>query len=509
MSEKTINAVDETQPLLRGKEEDVVSHVSNAKYVLFTNIILSLVSAGFMSVLAIYIKESLGFSESFATTATMVGLALSCGMSMVGGNLADSIFGHAQTLRGGVFCLLVSYGVLLAARVLFIFNDSFGLFRGLSCIAIALVFVSGFYKPCISTLMGDQFLPIEDDIRTKYFSWFYMSIQIGAVIPQLAVPALYDALGYAQRPTSFRDGPAVLLIVIMAALILAVGVLMVPWKRYVKKPVKGNFLVKCLRIIAFGITKKSYNKEEHWLDKSKRAFAEEEVEDTKHTLNVLKVFITLPLFWAIFMQMNASWVFQADRMDRRVHLHFGSKSLDFVIPAASIGTANPLMDIALIPAFSYLIYPLCERLGFPLSELKKMGLGQLFAVAALVAQCLTEWNLSRHPTGTVTVWWMMIQYFFISCAEIMLAVSAYEFAYSQATQRTRGTVTAVWLLTLSTGALLAGIFPYIHDKIYLPASVAQIQVLLLLLFLFIASNYHPRIEEPKIQEVTPVGDSVK
>lgn len=66
------------------------------------------VGAGFVSILYNYFNRSLGLSESLATSATMAGVALSTGMSMVGGNLADSFFGHSKTLRAGVFCLMVS-----------------------------------------------------------------------------------------------------------------------------------------------------------------------------------------------------------------------------------------------------------------------------------------------------------------------------------------------------------------------------------------------------------------
>ncbi|PRP82052.1 hypothetical protein PROFUN_03742 [Planoprotostelium fungivorum] len=502
---------DETRPLLSktfNEENEVKSHVANAKYVLFTNIILSMVNAGFTGILAIYFKDSMGLSESFATTATMAGVAIACSMSMVGGNIADSFWGHAKTLRAGLFCLLVAYGVLLASRLTYIFVDNEHLFRIVSCCAICCVYLSGFYKPCISTLMGDQFLPSEDALRSKYFSWFYMSIQVGSVVSTALAPVLFNNVGYIHRPTSLKDGPTILFICILSFLALGVGVLMVPWKHYVKNPAKGNFLFKCLGIVWRGMTGKRSAGEEHWLDKSASVYTREEVEDTKHTLNVLKVFITLPLFWGIFMQMNASWVWQAERMNRDVTLHYRRKSLSFTIPAASVGTANPLLDIVLIPAFSYGFYPLCKYLGFPLSELKRMGLGQLFAVGALIAQSLIELIMSKHPAGEVSIWWILIQYFLISCAEILLAISAYEFAYSQATARTRGTVTAVWLLTLSTGSLLAAIFPYIPlSKVILPGTLAGVQFLLFVVFLFISWNYQPRVEE-KIEEI-PKGDSLE
>jgi dipeptide/tripeptide permease len=40
-------------------------------------------------------------------------------------------------------------------------------------------------------------------------------------------------------------------------------------------------------------------------------------EDVVEIRHILKVFIPLPLFWALFYQQNSTWVFQAQSMQRK------------------------------------------------------------------------------------------------------------------------------------------------------------------------------------------------
>lgn len=50
---------------------------------------------------------------------------------------------------------------------------------------------------------------------------------------------------------------------------------------------------------------------EHWLNYAEEKFGKKLVMETKILLNVLVLYIPLPLFWALFDQQGSRWTLQA------------------------------------------------------------------------------------------------------------------------------------------------------------------------------------------------------
>ena len=67
----------------------------------------------------------------------------------------------------------------------------FWLLAGLGLIAIG----AGGIKPCVSAHVGDQFGKNNQHLITKIFNLFYLSINFGAVISNLAIPVILKWLG--------------------------------------------------------------------------------------------------------------------------------------------------------------------------------------------------------------------------------------------------------------------------------------------------------------------------
>ena len=55
----------------------------------------------------------------------------------------------------------------------------------------------------------------------------------------------------------------------------------------------------------------------HWLDYARPEFGER-VEEAKTIFSIMRVFVAMPAFWALFDQHSSRWVFQASRMNRQV-----------------------------------------------------------------------------------------------------------------------------------------------------------------------------------------------
>jgi dipeptide/tripeptide permease len=159
---------------------------------------------GMRAILFLYLTSALHYSDTEAGplySAFKMGCYL---LPLLGGLLADHWFGRYWTIVGfsvpyvlGHFLLGYSDPVILGdaiqgmspERLRFIANML--LFVSLALLAGG----SGVIKPNISSLLGqtyDQKRPGQERLRSSAFLWFYLAINVGALISQLALPAIRE-----------------------------------------------------------------------------------------------------------------------------------------------------------------------------------------------------------------------------------------------------------------------------------------------------------------------------
>ncbi|HYG66568.1 MAG TPA: MFS transporter, partial [Anaeromyxobacteraceae bacterium] len=161
-------------------------------------------------------------------------------------------------------------------------------------------------------------------------------------------------------------------------------------------------------------------------------------------LRIAAVFVPVIAFWALFFQYGSSWTLQADRMDR--HL-FG-----FEIAAGQVQTLDAAFVLTLIPLFATVIYPAVERMGVRVTALRKMTIGMFIMTLSFVAAAAVQ---ARLDAGVVPhVAWQIPQYLFLAVGEVLVSVTALEFAYSQAPARWKSVIMGLWYLTIASGSLL-------------------------------------------------------
>ncbi|MBI3416886.1 MAG: hypothetical protein HY043_16470 [Verrucomicrobia bacterium] len=170
--------------------------------------------------------------------------------------------------------------------------------------------------------------------------------------------------------------------------------------------------------------------------------------------NLILIAPFVAMFWAIWYQNFSAWVTQAERMD----LHF--MGLNWL--AGQIQTANAVLILVFLPLFSYVIYPALEKI-FPLTPLRKIGLGLLVTVVAFL---FPAWIEARLGQGVkVNIVWQLVAYVFLTAAEIMVSVTHLEFCYTQAPKRLKSLVMATYLGAISLGNLFtAGVNYFIQNK---------------------------------------------
>ncbi|MDH5527083.1 MAG: POT family MFS transporter [Nitrospirota bacterium] len=317
-------------------------------------------------------------------------------LPLFGALLADGLLGKYRTIIG------LSLIYCLGHFALALDDTRMGLALGLALIAVG----SGGIKPCVSAHLGDQFGHSNRHLIPRVFGWFYFAINLGAFASTLATPWLLE-----------RHGPAVAFAVPGVLMVLATVAFRAGRHRFVHIPPGGRaFLAEC--------------------------FSKEGVAALLK-LSVIYAFVAM--FWALFDQTGSAWVLQARHMDRVV---FG-----FELLPAQIQAVNPLLVMVLIPLFSYGVYPAIERV-FPLTPLRKIGIGLFVAAAAFLVPTLVQRAIDGGAMPHIG--WQVAAYVLLTCAEVMVSITCLEFSYTQAPARMKSFVMAFFMLSIAAGNLFTG-----------------------------------------------------
>jgi dipeptide/tripeptide permease len=183
---------------------------------------------GMRAILFMYMTTALHFSD---TEASPIYAAFKMGcylLPLLGGLLADRWFGRYWTIVGfsvpyvlGHFILGFSDPTILGDAVQGMSPEQLTFIAHLLLVASLALLAggSGVIKPNISSLLGqtyDQKRPGQEALRTAAFLWFYLAINIGALISQIAMPGIreryiithLDAATLAKAQTLIDEGKA-------------------------------------------------------------------------------------------------------------------------------------------------------------------------------------------------------------------------------------------------------------------------------------------------------------
>ncbi|EHQ29046.1 POT family MFS transporter [Mucilaginibacter paludis] len=364
-----------------------------------------------------------------ANESTHFFIALAYALPFVGGLVADWFTGKYKII------LYISIVYCIGHLFLSLFDTDLTWFRyGLILIAIG----AGGIKSCVSSNVGDQFDKSNESLISKVYGWFYFSINAGSMLSTVMIPYIYNHYG-----AKWAFGiPGVLMAI--ATVIFFSG-----RKLYVRVPPSGvnknNFVFISLYSL-FNIGKKQ--KGQSLLDVAKGKFDPEKVEGIKAVYRVLAVFAFIPIFWAMWDQSESEWVIQLEQLDKHINLGFAQ----FDLLSAQVQTVNPVFLLLFIPVFNYGVYPLFDKMGIKTTPLRRIGAGLAltglsFVIIALIQQSV---DAGGHPS----VWWQILAFIILSAGEVLVSITGLEYAYTQAPKSMKGTMGAIWLLTVSAGNLL-------------------------------------------------------
>ena len=309
----------------------------------------------------------------------------------IGAIVADAFWGKYRT----IFWLSLVY--CLGSIVLALDDTRLGLTVGLTLIALG----AGGIKPCVSSNVGDQFGSDNKHLISSAFGWFYFSVNFGSFFSILLIPWLLKVYG----PGPAFGVPAVLML--LATVIFWSG-----RYKFVHIPPGGRTFLR-----------DTFNRE---------GFA------ALGRLAIIFAFVAI--FWSLWDQSGGEWVLQAEKMNLRF--------LGITWLSSQIQAVNAIMILAFIPIFQYGIYPAINKV-FPLTPLRKIGLGLIvtgfsFMVSAWIE---TQINAGLKPN----IGWQMPAYALLSAGEVMVSITALEFAYTQSPRHMKSIVMALYLLSVSAG----------------------------------------------------------
>ena len=353
---------------------------------------------GINAILSIYMVQFLHVGEAQATTWQSLFKSGAYFFPLVGAIVSDVLWGKFRTII--VFSIAYSIG----CAVLALSSGLGGLAIGLFLIA----FGTGGIKPCVSTNVGDQFTSQNQHLIERAFSWFYLSINAGALVSILLCPWLLDSSG----PRWAFGIPAIAMAV--ATLVFWLG-----RHQFAVVPPAGR----------------------QWL---RDVFS---AEGARLIGRLGIIYLFLAIFWSLFEQANGTtWTLQAQSSLMDKNLGFG-----IVLLPAQIQFFNPLFILLLVPLFSYGVYPLLSRF-FAVTPLRKIGIGFFVGAASFL---VIAWIENRIQNGIVTsVWWQILGYAILTSGEVLVSITALEYSYKQAPLRMKSFIMALYLLSLSAGNLL-------------------------------------------------------
>jgi POT family proton-dependent oligopeptide transporter len=388
---------------------------------------------GMRSILVIFMTTHLMTTAQHATSVYHDFVSACYFLALLGAFLSDRFLGKYKTI------LSLSIIYCLGHLTLAVWDNETGLYIGLALIALG----SGGIKPCVSAHVGDQFNETNQHLLEKIFDIFYFSINLGSTLSTLAIPVILIKFG----PGWAFGIPGILMAI--ATLVFWMG-----RDHYVHVPPTGKTGKSgFIPVFWYALTHPGDKKSgESFLDVARAKFSSEEVEGAKAAAAVFVVFSPIPIFWALFDQQGSTWVLQGEKMNREV--------LGFHLEASQLQALNPILVMILIPVFTYLVYPLIERLGVHVTPLRKMAAGMVMAGVSFISVGLIQAVLdSGH---TISVAWQIVPYLIITCSEVMISITGLEFAYTQAPRSLKSTIMSFWLLTVSVGNFFVAIFEQVN-----------------------------------------------
>jgi POT family proton-dependent oligopeptide transporter len=436
---------------------------------------------GMRAILTLFMAEALMLGEKDASLIYGGFLGLCYLTPMLGGYISDKYLGNRLSIMFGGLTMAV--GQLLLFTSASTFGSNIDVARTMLWIALGVIVIgNGFFKPNISSMVGQLYPAEQRNKLDSAFTIFYMGINVGAFLGITICPLLGDVKENGVRDLSaFKWG----FLAASAAMFFGTIIFAILKNRYVVTP-KGEAigarpkrnlalsaddnngeaaeakftqksimgaLIALVALVAFFYFIGGQNIIYSFIYGSGLTLAGLILTDktlTKvETQRILVLYIIaffVIFFWAAFEQAGSSLTFIADKQtDTRI---FG-----WEMPPSMIQNFNSFFVIAFALPFSAMWLWLNKRKAEPISPVKQaIGLALIALGYLIIAMQVRGLGI----TGKIGIIWLIILYLLHTWGELCLSPIGLSLVAKLAPRRFASLLMGVWFLGNAAGYALTG-----------------------------------------------------
>jgi POT family proton-dependent oligopeptide transporter len=397
-----------------------------------------------LSILALYMDESLHFSTETIGQIYGAYIGLVYFTPLIGGWLADRFLGFRKAiLIGGV---LMGFGHLSLA-----FTPLPFFFTGL-CLLIA---GNGMFKPNISTILGNLYRDMPEK-RDDAYNIFYMGINLGALFSPLVASYLRNNYGW-----HYAFGAA------GVGMVIALAVFTIFRKMVASGEISAAERANTATANSIQLTKK---------------------QERDRIVALLTIFAVVVVFWMVFEQNGFTLTFWA------------RDNTNTSISPEIFQSVNPIFILLFTPLLVG-FWNMLRRAGKEPATATKIALGMLLTAAAYGVMTLA--GLSGGDTGRVGVSWLVGTYAVITLAELLLSPMGLSLVSRLAPPRMAGMLMGTWFAFTALGSYLAGLIggfwnQMAHSTFFITLTIASLAAFFVLLM--VLKRLHGTISEAERME---------
>lgn len=396
------------------------------------------------TVFTLYLIDVLKLQDAYAYLLFGAYTSFAYLMPVIGGVVADRVFGHGRAILLGATMMSVGYLILSL-------SSSSTMFLALGILVVG----NGLFKANVSALLG-HFFEENDPRRSAAFTLFYMGINLGSLAATLVAGILATEFGYWVAFAAAGCGKALSLLTyffgrrlleekdlppahtatdlrLNGAVLVGLAALVLGSIYLIAHPQAAGVFLAVVELAAVAIY---------------LYFVMREPARTRSRLIAHLVLVIFSVaFWAVYQQdVMSVMVFTQRDLNLTV---FGWQS-----PPEEFASLNPFFILLFSPLLAFL-WPVIERRGIHFDDVLKFAFGLAFLG---VGYWILTLGIFETPEGAKTIaFWMVMFFLLLSLGELLLSPVGLALTTELAPRHLAGFAMGIWLMSSSAANYIAGL----------------------------------------------------